>query len=206
MNYERPEFIGCVHFVLRNLTREAGMDQQLQTPTSGENLTGRAVPAARPLSDFCMERIGDEVVLFDASAQSLSHTELCGLSRFGDSAMATRSIRRINRRRRLDLVEETVSLAVEQLGESGLLKLRKPTFESTMHRRKMMKLAAAGVIGAVGFQLWPRSLAGPRSICVTSICAGCSKSAVCCGHAMLTVAAATLAVVVWNCCSGDCAG
>jgi hypothetical protein len=43
-----------------------------------------------------------------------------------------------------------VEAAVELLGESGLLEAPEYAFESTVSRRRMVKLVAAGAIGAVG--------------------------------------------------------
>ena len=128
------------------------MDQQLQTPMSGDNLAGRAVPAARPLSDFCMERIGDEVVLFD-SALNRYHT-LNGFAfdiwRSCDGVHTMEQITNAASERGVDARREVVEAAVTQLGEAGLLDAPESDFESTMHRRRMMKLVAAGAVGAVG--------------------------------------------------------
>ncbi|HET9659481.1 MAG TPA: PqqD family protein, partial [Thermomicrobiales bacterium] len=113
------------------------------------------VPASRPLSQFSSEWVGDDVILFDPELNRY-HTlnrlaydvwRLCDGSRTvgliaGGSDWAEG-----------DVTMEAVELAVAQLGESGLLQAPETAFEASLHRRKVVKLVAAGVIGAVGIPI-----------------------------------------------------
>lgn len=108
------------------------------------------VPAARPLSDFCMERVGDEVVMFDAGRDRY-HTlnEVAfAIWRACDGFADCRQIAYELRDWSLDVVAVEASIA--QLGESGLLKASEEQFDSSLSRRRMVKLVAAGAVGAVG--------------------------------------------------------
>jgi hypothetical protein len=106
-----------------------------------------SVPAARPLDDFSMERIGPDVVLFDL--------ELNRYHTLNDVAFDI--WRQCDGRQSTELIgnsvgahREVVETAIELLDEGGLLLAPESSFKSTMHRRRMVKLVAAGVIGAVG--------------------------------------------------------
>lgn len=105
------------------------------------------VPAARPMFDFSVEWIGDDVVLFDVELNRY-HTlnriayeiwRMCDGIRSIDVIAVQATIHR-------DLAEATV----DQLGESGLLDASELFFESTLSRRRALRLVAAGAIGAVG--------------------------------------------------------
>jgi hypothetical protein len=53
----------------------------------------------------------------------------------------------------LDIPVETVELAIAELGEAGLLEAAHESFDSRLHRREVLRLAAAGLIGALGLPL-----------------------------------------------------
>jgi hypothetical protein len=110
----------------------------------------RSIPAARPIDQFCTEWIADNVVLFDAELNRY-HTlnrpafdiwRLCDGVRTVDLIAVEASSHRT-----------AVESAIEQLGEAGLLEAPELSFESTVSRRKMLKLASAGVVGAVALPL-----------------------------------------------------
>jgi len=108
------------------------------------------VPAARPLSDFCMERVGEDFVVFDAKMNryhTLNHLAYT-IWRSCDGALTPQQLAASMDGADTDL--DLVEGAIAQLGESGLLQAHETDFESKMHRRKMMKLVAAGAVGAVG--------------------------------------------------------
>lgn len=111
---------------------------------------GAPVPAARPLNEFCTERVGDDVVLFDSSRDRY-HTLNSLAFDIWRLCDGTRSIERIGSDLdRSGIANEAVISAIAELGESGLLQAPEDAFEATLHRRRLMKLAAAGVIGTVG--------------------------------------------------------
>ncbi len=143
------------------------------------------VPAARSMGDFCMEQIGDEIVLFDSELNRYHNLNIiafdiwrnCDGVSSGDQIAATVAASRPEIRR------EAVESAIVQLGESGLLQAPEGNFESTMHRRKIMKLVAAGAIGAVGIpivasitRLGPEASATPPCNCAKHAdCNGSNK-------------------------------
>lgn len=146
---------------------------------------GVPVPAARPLNEFSTERIGDNVVLFDdtlnryhtINAVAYDIWRVCDGVRSADQIAATVGVSR-----------DVVEAAVEQLGEAGLLVAPETSFESTMHRRKMMKLAAAGAIGAVGIPVVASiTRVGPEAAATTippecAACAAPGGDKCCCFH------------------------
>ncbi|MCC6673850.1 MAG: PqqD family protein [Thermomicrobiales bacterium] len=137
-----------------------------------------AVPAARSLSEFCIERVGNDVVLFDgmlARYHTLNNLAF-DIWRCCDGE---RSIARMGSvLEQNDVRPEVIAAAVTQLGEAGLLQASEAVFEATVSRRLLMKLAAAGVIGAVGMPIIvsitspePASADSPR--CLTKGEKGC---------------------------------
>lgn len=108
------------------------------------------VPAARSLNEFCTERVSDDVVLFD-TALDRYHTLNSLAFDIWRLCDGTRSIHEIEiALDRKTTSTEAVAAAVAQLGESGLLQASEDDFDAAMHRRRLLKLAAAGAIGAVG--------------------------------------------------------
>jgi Coenzyme PQQ synthesis protein D (PqqD) len=110
------------------------------------------VPAARAIENFSSETVDDEVVLFDCqriqyhnlNASAFAVWRLCD----GQRPIFEISSKLANQG--LEIPADSVALAVEQLGEAGLLEAPQETFNSRFHRRTVLKLAAAGAIGAVG--------------------------------------------------------
>jgi hypothetical protein len=96
------------------------------------------------------EAVADNVVVLDAESMhyhSLNQTaaqvwDLCDGQRSVDDITAEL------RNRGIDAPEEAVALAVAELGEAELLQTTPTLGESRVHRRRVLKLAAAGLIGA----------------------------------------------------------
>jgi len=128
------------------------------------------IPAARPIGDFSMERIGPDVVLFDLELNRY-HT-LNGVAfDIWRGCDGQRSVDQLSKL--LATQREVVEAAVQQLGEAGLLEAPEHTFESKMHRRKMLKLVAAGAIGAVGVPVVASiTRVGPEASATNEQCTG----------------------------------
>ena len=168
------------------------------------------VPAARPLSDFFMERVGDDVVLFDGK-HNRYHTLNNLAFEVWQLCDGSRSIKQIGKASpQIELIDEAVTAAVAQLGESGLLQASEGNFESTMHRRRMMKLVAAGAIGAVGVpvvasitRLGPEASATERTLCSPDG-TPCPSTPACCGCCVTNNRAGHKNHCVDNPVSGEC--
>jgi hypothetical protein len=105
------------------------------------------VPPARPLSDFAYESVGDNVVLYDPELNRY-HTVNGVAFDIWRRCDGTQSVEALSIA--IGIPHDVVDAAVEQLGESGLLEAPESAFESTVSRRRIVKLVAAGAIGAVG--------------------------------------------------------
>jgi hypothetical protein len=157
------------------------IDRQVERSNNTEQWNPDApVPAARPLSDFCMERVGDDVVIYDSEAIQY-HTlnpmaydvwRLCDGRRTVGMIAGEISVVHAETHR------EAVALAVEELGEAGLLEEEGERFDARVQRRAVLKLAAAGVIGALGLPL-VSSVTAPDSASASSACPGCPGAAPC---------------------------
>jgi hypothetical protein len=105
-------------------------------------------PVARSIDHFCATESGDDSHVF-MDRQRLEFHKL------NDAAFAVwqlcdgrRSIGDIADE--LDIPVETAELAIAELGEAGLLEAAHEDFDSKLHRREVLRLAAAGLIGALG--------------------------------------------------------
>lgn len=113
-----------------------------------ESVGGQPVPAARPLGDFCMERVGDDVVLYDAETLRYHtlNTMAYDIWRLCDGV---RSVEQIGfDLQRGEIQFEVIDAAIAQLGEAGLLQAPEDHFEARVPRRKLLKMAVAGAVGA----------------------------------------------------------
>jgi hypothetical protein len=132
--------------------RERGVRESNQhNHEQDEKLSARCpAPAARPISDFVVESVGDSLVIFDAA--SLHYHTLNSTARQiwskCDGAGSPDSIARD-----LAIPRELVELTVAELGESGLLVETEGHWDATVTRRRAAKLIAAGLAGAVGFPI-----------------------------------------------------
>lgn len=141
------------------------------------------VPAARPLEAFGFERVGDNVVLFDSEANRYHTTNAVAFD-IWRRCNGTESI--ANLAKTLDMQPEVVVAAVEQLGEAGLLMAPESQFESTLHRRRVMKLAAVGLLGALALPV-VQSISVPDTVSAATgvTCPDgrkCPASKCCCCH------------------------
>jgi hypothetical protein len=143
------------------------------------------VPAARPMSDFSLERVADEVVLFDAEFTRY-HT-LNGVAydvwRLCDGRRTLSEI--ASNVDRGDAMLDVIAATVEQLGEGGLLQAPETHFESTLRRRAVLKLVAAGAVAAIGLPVVSSITAPDASAANSGSCTStkeCPPGRCCCCH------------------------
>jgi len=125
----------------------------------------QAIPAARPLSDFAVERVGDDLVILDGESMQY-HTLNLAAAQIWQACTGANSTHRIASElgMPIELVESTVS----ELGEAGLLQSPSNHWDSTLNRRRASKLIAAGLIGAVGLPI-VKSITAPDAASAASI-------------------------------------
>jgi hypothetical protein len=116
------------------------------------------VPVARSIEDFCATESGEDRHVFMDRQRLEFH-------RLNDAAFAVwqlcdgrRSVADVADE--LDIPVETVELTVAELGEAGLLEAAHEGFDSKLHRREVLRLAAAGLIGALGLPVISSITAG----------------------------------------------
>lgn len=135
-----------------------------------ESAGGQPVPAARPLGDFCMERVGDDVVLYDAETMQYHTLNRVAehIWRACDGIATIEAIAVVS-----ELPVEVVNSTVADLGEVGLLQSSSERWNATLSRRKATKLVAAGLGGAVGLPVI-KSITAPdaASAATASQCRG----------------------------------
>lgn len=105
------------------------------------------IPAARPLSDFAVEQVGDDLVVFDCG--SMQYHTLNGVARTiwrACDGVSTIEAVAVSASLPVDVVETTIA----ELGEASLLVTPANTWSVSMSRRRAAKLIAAGAVGAVG--------------------------------------------------------
>lgn len=96
------------------------------------------IPAARSLTEFSMERVGDDVVLFD-----------CALNRYHTLNLVAFDIwRQCDGHRSIAMIGHSVEArrcrGRRRAARRGrIVAAPEASFESTMHRRKLVKLVAA---------------------------------------------------------------
>jgi hypothetical protein len=155
--------------------------EERQLEESRENAVLNAnlpVPAARPLSDFCMERVGDDVVLYDP-VTSRYHTLNVSAFDIWRLCDGTRTAEQIGiALQRNGFYIEAIEAAVAQLGESGLLQAPDDRFEARVYRRKLLKLAIAGAVGAAVLPV-VKSITVPDAAAAVSNGQPCSVSSQC---------------------------
>jgi hypothetical protein len=140
----------------------------------------RIVPTARPFDQFCAEQVGDDIVLYDVeriqyhSLNAFAHSTwlLCDGQRTSQAIAAELS------KGYSHVHPEAVALAIQELGESGLLEQPEDQFNARIQRRAVLKLAAAGVIGALGIPV-VSSITAPNSASASTACPGCPGAAPC---------------------------
>lgn len=118
-----------------------------QTTGGGHIDCGAAVAAARPLSDFAHERVGDDLVIFDG--ETMQYHTLNGVAakiwRACDGAASIEAIAQS-----MGLPVEVVATTIGELGEASLLQTPASAWSVGMNRRRAAKLIAAGAAGAIG--------------------------------------------------------
>jgi hypothetical protein len=107
-------------------------------------------PPARPISDFAVESVGDDLIIFDA--ELLHYHTLNATARLiwekCDGAGSPSAIAQD-----LGIPLELVEWTVAELGESGLLIGTSAGWNATVSRRQVAKLIAAGLAGVAGLPL-----------------------------------------------------
>ena len=98
------------------------------------------VPAARPLSDFCMERVGDDVVLYDAVNVQYHTLNLFAYDvwRMCEQNRSVVNIVNALSRDRAEVHAEGVLLAISELGEAGLLAQPGSRLDPRLQRRRVL--------------------------------------------------------------------
>lgn len=142
----------------------------------------RPVPAARPLSDFAVEVVGDELVIFDAETLHY-HTLNATAQLVWRSCDGTASPVAIAQA--LDIPVELVQLTVAEFGEASLLSLPDHVWSSAVTRRRAAQLIAAGLVGTLGLPVVksitvPDAAAAASNLPNGSSCAGSSECASTC--------------------------
>ncbi len=106
-----------------------------------------SIPAARAIGDFAWERVGNDLVLFDAETMQY-HTLNAVAERIWRACDGVASVASITAS--TGLPGEVVETTVSELGEASLLATPGGGWAVSMNRRRAAKLIAAGVVGAVG--------------------------------------------------------
>lgn len=128
---------------------------------------GRPVPAARPLTDFAHERVGDDLVLFDG--ETMQYHTLNGVAeriwRLCDGIASVEMIASAS-----GLPVDVVETTIGELGEASLLQTRASTWAVSMNRRRAAKLIAAGAAGAVGVPVVLSITAPSHQVAASHMC------------------------------------
>lgn len=182
------------------------MKDQQQAESHGHWNPGKPVPAGRPLRDFCMERVGDDVVLYDSELNRY-HTLIDLAYRIWRLCDGVRTSSQIAEATGSDEVAcDSVDAAVAQLGESGLLVAPESAFNAGLHRGTMLKLVAAGTTGANGISV-SASISIPDSASAQAVYSGgiiCPPGTAHAGQCKSPVR--TPCNGNGSCCSNDCVG
>jgi hypothetical protein len=144
-------------------------------PGRGVGLVDRITPAARPLDQFCVENVADGVVLYDTQRiqyHSLN-TYAYAVWILCDGKRSVRALEAELSKSLSDVQSEAVVLAIEELGEAGLLQEAEGQFDARIQRRAVLKLAAAGVVGALGLPVVSSITAPDSASAQTGSCPEC---------------------------------
>lgn len=150
------------------------MDQQLNAQSERQMQMTGPVPAARPMSDFTVEQIGDELIIFDCETMQY-HTLNQAAHQVWLLCDGTTSIAVIAQS--LALPSEVVETTIAELGEASLLVIPAERWVTSLSRRRAIQLMAAGTVGAVGLPL-VKSITVPdaASAVSPSLCRGACNS------------------------------
>jgi hypothetical protein len=157
------------------------VDTVVEKPDSsrGGVQADRIAPAARPLDQFCVERVNDDFVLYDT--ERIQYHTLNSIAydvwRLCDGQLSARAISSELAATSSAVHVEAVALAIEELGEAGMLEETEERFNARIQRRAVLKLAAAGVVGAIGLPL-VQSITAPSAEAQTS-CGTANQGSVC---------------------------
>lgn len=159
------------------------MDERYQVESEPiqEFAANAPVPAARPLSDFSTERVGDDVVVYDV--KRIQYHTLNNVAyeiwRLCDGQRSIVEIGVVLASQRAEEIHcESIALATAQLEDAGLLNAQTQTFDVRIQRRRVLKLAAAGVITAVGVPVVV-SITAPEAAAANT-CLSCPPGQSCC--------------------------
>jgi len=161
------------------------------------------------LSNFCSERVGDGIIVYDP--ETIRYHTLNAMAydvwRFCDGQRTVHEIAGAVASLHPETHVEGVTLAVEELGEAGLLAVPGETFDARIQRRAVLKMAAAGVIGALGLPVVASITAPESASAQTTACdPPCQKGfQECCGGVCL-LSSGTHCASDAQCCSGSCVG
>lgn len=142
------------------------------------------VPAARSLGEFSLERVGDDVILFDPA--SMHYHTLNDLAyrvwRLCDGRNSISDIKAGIEESGATAHVESVRLAVIQLADAGLLSGSAPVGDIRIQRRTVLRMAAAGTVVAIGLPI-VSSITAPHAAAQNSTCtsnAQCTQNNSCC--------------------------
>ena len=132
--------------------------------------------AVRDPERIFVESVSDSKVVLDARSMHY-HTLNQSAYDVWDLCDGQRSLEDIHdalSARGKEIPDEAIALAVAQLGESELLEAEMAIGESRIHRRRVFKLAAAGLIGAGALPLI-ESITVPHASAATSVSGSCCE-------------------------------
>jgi hypothetical protein len=166
---------------LRNLEKPKMLERQPSPIDVLDTLdAGAPIPAARSLDQFCIEQVGDDVVLYDIERIQYHSLNSFAYSvwRLCDGQRTTAAICSLLADSIPEVRPEAVSLAIAEIGEAGLLDEPAERFDARIQRRTVLKLAAAGVIGAVGLPL-VQSITAPSAEAQATTCGTQNNNTAC---------------------------
>jgi hypothetical protein len=131
------------------------------------------VPAARSLDDFSLELVGHDVILFDPVSRHYHTLNDVAFQvwRLCDGQNSIEVIQARLEQSGLTVHIESIRLAAAQLIEAGLLAEGIPEGDLRVQRRKVLRMAAAGTIAAVGLPL-VSSITAPHAAAANSATCG----------------------------------
>jgi hypothetical protein len=137
-------------------------------------------PAQTDTSRFHSEKLADSIVVLDIETmQYHSLNELAALVLgLCDGQRSVNDITAELRVLGVEVSEQAVAMAVAQLGEAELLQGTPTIGESRLHRRQVLKLAAAGVIGAAALPVI-ESITVPDSAAAQTSATCCAPGSAC---------------------------
>jgi hypothetical protein len=139
--------------------------------------TRYSMPVPKALDDparIYSETLADSVVVLDAESMHYHNlnTTAAQVWALCDGKRSVRDILNQLRSQGIDAPEDAIALAVAELGDAELLQAAPELGESRFHRRRVLKLAAAGLMGAGALPL-VESITVPHAASAASVSVDC---------------------------------